>query len=106
MKSRRKEDSKANARVVEIFATHKNTRHVEERQLLQQIDAANEEMASLRSKFEEMEGEKAKPKRRVEELEEIIGFMSRRVWCEFEKEGTNLAGVGVGTFRVGMMAEL
>ncbi|KAJ0093497.1 hypothetical protein Patl1_26395 [Pistacia atlantica] len=98
MKSQRKEDLKANARVVEIFATQKNKRQVEERQLLQQIDAANEEMASLRSKIEEMETEKAESNRRVEELEEIIGFMPRRVGCEFEEEEDQFGGCGSRDF--------
>ncbi|XP_031266739.1 uncharacterized protein LOC116125156 isoform X1 [Pistacia vera] len=98
MKSRRKEDSKANARVVEIFATHRNTWQAEERRLLQQIDAANEEMANLRSKIEEMEREKAESKRRVEELEEMIGFMSRRGGCEFEEEEDQFGGCGSRDF--------
>lgn len=92
MKSRRKEDSKANARVVEIFATHRNTWQAEERRLLQQIDAADEEMASLRSKIEELEREKAESKKRIEELEEMIGFMSRRGGCEFEEEEDQFGG--------------
>ncbi|KAJ0035516.1 hypothetical protein Pint_25581 [Pistacia integerrima] len=98
MKSRRKEDSKANVRVVEIFATHKNMWQVEERRLLQHIDAVNEKMASLRSKIEEMEREKAESKRIAEELEEIIGFMSRRVGCEFEEEEDQFGGCGSREF--------
>ncbi|XP_044501890.1 uncharacterized protein LOC123222928 isoform X2 [Mangifera indica] len=99
MKSRRKEDSKANARVVEIFATHRNTWQAEERRLLQQIDTANEEMARFGSKIEEMEREKAESKRRVEELEEMIGFMSRRGGgCEFEEEEDQLGGYGSREF--------
>lgn len=85
MKSRRKEDSKANARVVEIFASHRNAWQAEEKRLLQQIDAATEEMASLRSKIDELEREKLESDKRVQELEDMIGFMSRR-GCEFEVE--------------------
>ncbi|KAK2662015.1 hypothetical protein Ddye_000589 [Dipteronia dyeriana] len=93
MKSRRKEDSKANARVVEIFASHRNAWQSEERHMLQQIDAATEEAASLRSKVEEMERERLESKKRLEELEEMIGFMSRRA-CDFEDEEPQLGGCG------------
>lgn len=85
MKSRRKEDSKANARVVEIFANHRNAWQAEEKRLLQQIDAATEEMANLRSKIEELERDKSESNKRIQELGEMIGFMSRRR-CEFEEE--------------------
>ncbi|KAH9794487.1 hypothetical protein KPL71_004915 [Citrus sinensis] len=85
MKSRRKEDSKANARVVEIFVSHSNTWQAEEKQLLQQINVATEEMASLRSKIEELEREKLRFDKRFQELEDMIGFMSRRGY-EFEVE--------------------
>ncbi|KAA3460407.1 Ribonuclease P protein subunit P38-related isoform 1 [Gossypium australe] len=69
MKSRRKEDSKANARVVEIFATHRNAWQAEEKQLLQQIQ-------DQRAKIEELERETHESKRRIEELQDIIGFIS------------------------------
>ncbi|TYH97225.1 hypothetical protein ES332_A12G229800v1 [Gossypium tomentosum] len=69
MKSRRKEDSKANARVVEIFATHRNTWQAEEKQLLQQIQ-------DQRAKIEELERETHESKRRIEEIQDIIGFIS------------------------------
>lgn len=82
MKSRRKEDSKANARVVEIFASHRNAWQAEEKRLLQQIEDA----AALRSKMEEFERENAELKKRNEELEEMIEFMSRRACGEFEEE--------------------
>ncbi|KAF8033473.1 hypothetical protein BT93_D2167 [Corymbia citriodora subsp. variegata] len=91
MRSRRKEDSKANARVVEIFASHRNAWQEEERRLMQQLDEVNEEMAHLRARMEENERVEADYKARVEELErevgerdEMIGFMSRRV--EFGEE--------------------
>ncbi|KAK9226555.1 hypothetical protein WN943_011603 [Citrus x changshan-huyou] len=60
-------------------------RQAEEKQLLQQINAATEEMASLRSKIEELEREKLQFDKRFQELEDMIGFMSRR-GCEFEVE--------------------
>ncbi|GMJ05967.1 hypothetical protein like AT3G45900 [Hibiscus trionum] len=69
MKSRRKEDSKANARVVEIFASHRNAWQAEEKQLLQQIQ-------DQRAKIEELEKETHESKRRIEELQDIIGFFS------------------------------
>ncbi|KAH1074818.1 hypothetical protein J1N35_027146 [Gossypium stocksii] len=69
MKSRRKEDSKANARVVEIFATHRNAWQAEEKQLLQQIQ-------DQRAKIEDLERETHESKRRIEELQDIIGFIS------------------------------
>ncbi|KAK0588979.1 hypothetical protein LWI29_008051 [Acer saccharum] len=97
MKSRRKEDSKANARVVEIFASHRNAWQSEERHLLQQIDAATEEAASLRSKVEEMERERLESKKRLEEMEEMIGFMSRRAF-DFEDEEPQLGGCGSRDF--------
>ncbi|KAM7250112.1 hypothetical protein ACFE04_021995 [Oxalis oulophora] len=83
MKSRRKEDSKANARVVDIFASHRNAWQVDERRLLEQLDAAEEEIGRLRVKVEELEGDKCEVGKRVEELERdvrereeiMIGFM-------------------------------
>ncbi|XP_021292968.1 uncharacterized protein LOC110423137 isoform X2 [Herrania umbratica] len=69
MKSRRKEDSKANARVVEIFASHRNAWQAEEKQLLQQIE-------DQRAKIEELERETHESKRRIEELKDMIGFIS------------------------------
>lgn len=89
MKSHRKEDSKANARVVEIFASHRNAWQQEEKRLLQQIDESAEEIAHLRSKIAEWEQCEAELRARVEELkrevserEEMINFMSRKP--EFE----------------------
>ncbi|KAJ6426867.1 hypothetical protein OIU84_022455 [Salix udensis] len=84
MKSRRKEDSKANARVVEIFASHRNAWQAEEKRLLQQIDFASEEVASLRAKFEDFEREREEWQGKIQDLErevgereQMIGFMSR-----------------------------
>ncbi|CAN0840701.1 hypothetical protein LINGRAHAP2_LOCUS2889, partial [Linum grandiflorum] len=84
MKSRRQEDSKANARVVEIFAGNRNAWRAEEKRLLQQIDAASEESAVLRARIRDLEKEKEEwgvrvhdLEREVGEREEMLGFMSR-----------------------------
>ncbi|XP_012070515.1 coiled-coil domain-containing protein 136 isoform X2 [Jatropha curcas] len=93
MKSRRKEDSKANARVVEIFASHRNAWQAEEKRLLHQIDAASEEMASLRARIQDLEGEREEWNGRIQDLEkevgereEMIGFMSRSAAADFAVE--------------------
>ncbi|XP_043696278.1 uncharacterized protein LOC122646741 [Telopea speciosissima] len=85
MMSRRREDSKANARVVEIFASHRNGWQQEEKKLLRQIEASAEEIAHLRAKIDEMEKNEVelrmcveKSQREVEEREEMINFMSRK----------------------------
>ncbi|KAI3983830.1 hypothetical protein MKX01_011538 [Papaver californicum] len=85
MKSRRKEDSKANARVVEIFASHRNGWQQEERKLLQQIENSSDEISSLRERIDEFEKSEAELKSFVEKLEreiyerdEMISFMSRQ----------------------------
>ncbi|KAL1569250.1 hypothetical protein AAHA92_00748 [Salvia divinorum] len=82
--TRRKEDSKANARVVEIFASHRHAWQQEEKRLLQQIDDCSEEIAFLKSKVEDFEGVEADfkasiedLKREVSEREEMLSFMSR-----------------------------
>ncbi|CAA0838266.1 Ribonuclease P protein subunit P38-related [Striga hermonthica] len=82
--SRRKEDSKANARVVEIFASHRHSWQQEEKRLLLQIDECGEEIAYLKGKIEEFEGLEADLKARVEDLrrevgerDEMLNFMSR-----------------------------
>ncbi|XP_068650498.1 uncharacterized protein [Aristolochia californica] len=85
MKYRRKEDSKANARVVEIFASHRNGWQQEEKRLLQQIDSSAEEIVHLKAKFDELERSEAelrlvieKFQRYVEERDEMINFLSRK----------------------------
>ncbi|GAB4857924.1 hypothetical protein Ancab_015829 [Ancistrocladus abbreviatus] len=85
LKSRRQEDSKANARVVEIFASHRNSWQQEERRLLQQIDDSTEEIARLRPRVAELErneeclmGEVEELKREVAERDELLNFMSRK----------------------------
>lgn len=91
--SRRKEDSKANARVVEIFASHRHSWQQEEKRLLQQIDECNEEIAYLKSKVEDFEGVEAELKASIEDLkreiserDEMLNFMSRGN-CEMESGG-------------------
>ncbi|KAL0324111.1 UNVERIFIED_CONTAM: hypothetical protein Scaly_2378200 [Sesamum calycinum] len=70
---RRKEDSKANARVVEIFASHRHAWQQEEKRLLQQIDERNEEISYLRSKVEDFERLEAEMKANVQDLKREIG---------------------------------
>lgn len=84
MRSRRKEDSKANARVVEIFASHRNAWQAEEKWLLHQIDAANQEIAHLNARIAEFEKAEDASRdclrhmeRELAERDEVIGFMSR-----------------------------
>ncbi|KAE9596876.1 hypothetical protein Lalb_Chr16g0380681 [Lupinus albus] len=57
MKYRRQEDSKANARVVEIFASHRNAWQTEEKRLLMLLEAAEEDVGRLRGRVAEMEKE-------------------------------------------------
>ncbi|XP_051151708.1 uncharacterized protein LOC127265767 [Andrographis paniculata] len=80
---RRKEDSKANARVAEIFASHRHSWQQEEKRLLQQIDEGAQEISYLKGKvedFERLEGELranvADLKREISERDEMINFMS------------------------------
>ncbi|XP_075518102.1 uncharacterized protein LOC142552272 isoform X1 [Primulina tabacum] len=91
--SRRKEDSKANARVVEIFASHRHAWQQEEKRLLQQIDEGSEEIAFLKGKIEEFESVRAELegnvqdlKREVGERDEMLDFVSR---SNFEVEGSS-----------------
>lgn len=79
MKSRRVEDSKANARVVEIFASHRNAWQEEEKRLQSRIHEMEEEREDFMNRINELE-------REVTERDEMIGFMSRR-GIEDEEEG-------------------
>lgn len=93
--SRRKEDFKANARVVEIFATHRHAWQQAEKRLLQQIDDCNDEIAYLKTKLEDFDGVEAEfkasiqdLKREISERDEMLNFMSRNNNnCEMENEG-------------------
>ncbi|XP_060207813.1 uncharacterized protein LOC132635436 isoform X1 [Lycium barbarum] len=96
----RKEDSKANARVVEIFANHRHSWQQEKKRLLQQIDECDKEIAELRGRaeqFEKMESELRanidELKREISERDEMLNFMSRRGGCEMEN---STSGDGVG----------
>ncbi|KAA8521093.1 hypothetical protein F0562_011754 [Nyssa sinensis] len=97
--SRRREDSKANARVVEIFASHRHAWQQEEKRLLQQIDASADEIAHLRAKVEELEKLEIESKANVEELkrevaerDEILNFMARK--SEFDDSSETGGGCG------------
>ncbi|CAN8254996.1 unnamed protein product [Cochlearia groenlandica] len=79
MKSRRVEDSKANARVVEIFATNRNAWSEEEKRLRIRIHEMEEEREDFVNRINELE-------REVSERDEMIGFMSRRGIEEEEDE--------------------
>ncbi|GMQ03961.1 hypothetical protein CsSME_00049556 [Camellia sinensis var. sinensis] len=101
LRSRRKEDSKANARVVEIFASHRHAWQQEEKRLLHQIDAGAEEIAHLRARVEELDKSEAEMRRSVEELrrevgerDEMLNFMARR--SEFEESSDGGGGGGGG----------
>ncbi|KAK9052900.1 hypothetical protein SSX86_029530 [Deinandra increscens subsp. villosa] len=76
--SRRKEDSKANARVVEIFASHRHGWQQEEKRLLRQIDGNVEEIANLRAKLEDLEIRVGELQREVSERDELLNFMTNR----------------------------
>ncbi|KAL1556915.1 hypothetical protein AAHA92_12471 [Salvia divinorum] len=106
--SRRKEDSKANARVVEIFASHRHAWQQEEKRLLQQIDECGEEIAFLKSKVEDFEGVEAEfkasiedLKREVSEREEMLSFMSRSN-CESGGECYGDMGLSYGAGKAGV----
>lgn len=71
--SRRKEDSKANARVVEIFASHRHAWQQEEKKLLQQIDDNSEEILHLRGKIEDFQKLESELRANIEELKREIG---------------------------------
>ncbi|KAL2901004.1 Ankyrin repeat domain-containing protein 35 [Bienertia sinuspersici] len=98
LRSRRQEDSKANARVVEIFATHRNAWQQEERRLLRRLDDSSEEISRLRSRIAEIETREAQLladadelRRQVAERDELLNFMSRHQSSENGDEG----GIGL-----------
>ncbi|CAM8906587.1 unnamed protein product [Rhodiola kirilowii] len=111
MRSRRKEDAKANARVVEIFASHRHAWQQEERRLHREINGSAAEAAELRAKVAEMEEAEGRLKETVEELRrdvsertEMIEFLSRRMVGDgegdvgdFDENGEEL---GFGKIRV------
>ncbi|KAJ9703745.1 hypothetical protein PVL29_005153 [Vitis rotundifolia] len=73
LKSGRKEDSKANARVVKIFIGHREPWCREEKHMGDQIHAIAEEIAYLRAEVAELERFEAELKARVEELTREVG---------------------------------
>ncbi|KAI3713666.1 hypothetical protein L1987_72249 [Smallanthus sonchifolius] len=82
--SRRKEDSKANARVVEIFSSHRHSWQQEEKRLLRQIDDNVQEIANLRAKVEDLEIRVGELKREgvqyesVEPVHDLKHYVTRR----------------------------
>ncbi|KAG2329869.1 hypothetical protein Bca52824_001049 [Brassica carinata] len=81
MKCRRVEDSKANARVVEIFTSRRNAWQDEEKRLQNRIHEMEEEREEFMNRIHELE-------REVGERDEMIGFMSRRgIEEEDDEEG-------------------
>lgn len=111
LKSRRKEDSKANARVVEIFAGHRHAWRGEEKRMADQIHAAAEEIACLRAKVAELERSEAELKARVEELnrevgerEEMLGFVTRESeYACFDDGKVRLPAAAAAEEEVGMV---
>ncbi|KAI4375101.1 hypothetical protein MLD38_013011 [Melastoma candidum] len=109
MRSRRKEDSKANARVVEIFAGHRNAWQEEERRLARQAEEAEEKAAQLRGRMENLEREWREKveelQREVAERDEVIGYLSRREEDEVgegnEEVEEEEASVGTGEMGYG-----
>lgn len=107
--SRRKEDFKANARVVEIFASHRHAWQQAEKRLLQQIDDCNDEIAYLKAKLEDFDGVEAEFKASIEDLkreiserDEMLNFMSRSN-CDMENEAGECYGdVGVTYGKTGV----
>jgi hypothetical protein len=77
MKSRRKEDSKANARVVDIFASHRNAWQAEERRMLQRIQELGERMVELEKREADYKARVEELEREVAERDEMISFISR-----------------------------
>lgn len=85
LRSRGKEDAKANARVAEIFAGHRARWQQEDRRLLLRVDAAEAEISGLRARLEETERERAdlnaaieRLEREVAERDEMLEFMTRK----------------------------
>ncbi|KAI4366575.1 hypothetical protein MLD38_022436 [Melastoma candidum] len=109
MRSRRKEDSKANARVVEIFAGHRNAWQEEERRLARQAEEAEGEAAQLKGRMEDLEREWRDRvedlQREVAERDEVIGYLSRREEDEVgegnDEAEEEEASVGIGEMGYG-----
>ncbi|KAG6502841.1 hypothetical protein ZIOFF_035130 [Zingiber officinale] len=80
LRSRGKEDAKANARVAEIFAGRRARWQQEDRRLLLRVDSAEAEISGLRARLEETERERADLNAALERLErdEMLEFMARK----------------------------
>ena len=76
MRSRRKEDSKANARVVEIFASRRDSWRAEERRLLEGMEEMRERVAELEKREELYKARLQDLEREVAHRDDIISFMS------------------------------
>ncbi|XP_062146940.1 uncharacterized protein LOC133854698 isoform X2 [Alnus glutinosa] len=102
MKFRRKEDSKANARVVEIFASHRNAWQAEERRMLQRIQELGERMVELEKREADYKARVEELEREVAERDEMISFISRTArgarheFGEDEEESSGDANVVYG----------
>ncbi|KMT11483.1 hypothetical protein BVRB_5g108070 [Beta vulgaris subsp. vulgaris] len=101
LRSRRQEDSKANARVVEIFATHRNAWQQEERRLLRRLDESAEEISRLRSRLADLESHEGQLlaeaddlRREVGERDELLNFMSRHKRHDNDGDDDNNDSVG------------
>ncbi|XP_072988544.1 uncharacterized protein [Typha latifolia] len=94
LRSRRKEEAKANARVVEIFAGHRNGWREEERRLLGQIDAGSDEIAALRARIAELEGADAELRACVERLEQEVAEREELLEIAAARRGEDEADPG------------
>ncbi|XP_073102165.1 uncharacterized protein [Elaeis guineensis] len=85
LRSRRREDAKANARVAEIFAGHRHAWHQEERRLVHQLSTAAADIAALKAHISDLEKTEAnlrssigKLEKEVSERDEMLDFMARK----------------------------
>ncbi|EHA8590893.1 hypothetical protein COCNU_scaffold026613G000010 [Cocos nucifera] len=85
LRSRRREDAKANARVAEIFAGHRHAWNQEERRLVHQLSAATDDIAALKARISDLEKTEAdlrssikKLEKEVSERDEMLDFMARK----------------------------
>ncbi|KAL9253744.1 hypothetical protein AKJ16_DCAP08042 [Drosera capensis] len=89
LESRRSEDSKANARVVEIFASHRNSWRVEERRLREENEGLKEENEGLMEENEGLRERVVELRREVRERDELLGWLK-------EREGKNVGELDGG----------
>ncbi|GAB2272952.1 hypothetical protein Dimus_007766 [Dionaea muscipula] len=94
LKSSCQEDSKANARVVEIFASYRNAWQQEECRFLQQIDDSSDEIARLQGRVSELEKSESdlladveELKREVTQRDEILSRIMSARTAEFDGDG-------------------